>query len=433
MGSDAQRDHQTSPNRQTVQVIFGLVLGIAVGGLLHQAFSYLHPEHIDTVISLLGAITEVFMRMVKMIIAPLVFATLVVGMAHIGDGSTLGRIGGKAIGWFFSASITSLLLGMALVNLMAPGKGLELPLPAAGSQTGLEKASLTLSSFVAHLVPKSIVEAMAQNEILGIVVFSTFFGIACAHLGSLAKPVVSALDSLSHIMLKITSYVMKFAPLAVFAAMAAVIARQGLGVILTYGLFLFEFYLALMLLWGILALVGYVFLGPRTGSLIRHIREPMLVAFGTASSEAAYPLLLRQLSRFGCSEQISGLVLPLGYSFNLDGSMMYMTFAVLFIAQAYGIEMPLSDQFLMLLVLLFTSKGVAGVPRASLIVISGTLDLFHIPEAGLLLLLGIDQILDMGRSATNVLGNSLATAVISHWESRHQTKYLPDHPSPMDP
>jgi Na+/H+-dicarboxylate symporter len=218
-------------------------------------------------------------------------------------------------------------------------------------------------------------------------------------------------------MLKITSYVMKFAPLAVFAAMAAVIARQGLGVILTYGLFLCEFYLALMLLWGVLILVGFFFLGPRTGSLIRHIREPMLVAFGTASSEAAYPLLLRQLGRFGCSEQISGLVLPLGYSFNLDGSMMYMTFAVLFIAQAYGIEMPLSDQFLMLLVLLFTSKGVAGVPRASLIVISGTLELFHIPEAGLLLLLGIDQILDMGRSATNVLGNSLATAVISHWES----------------
>ena len=427
MGSDAQRDHQTSPNRQTVQVISGLVLGIALGGLLHQAFSLLPPEHIDTVISLLGAITEVFMRMVKMIIAPLVFATLVVGMAHIGDGNTLGRIGGKAIGWFLSASITSLLLGMALVNLLAPGKGLQLPLPPAGSQTGLEKASLTLSSFVAHLVPRSIVEAMAQNEILEIVVFSTFFGIACAHLGSLAKPVVTALDSLSHIMLKITSYVMKFAPLAVFAAMAAVIARQGLGVILTYGLFLCEFYLALMLLWCVLALVGYFFLGARTGSLIRHIREPMLVAFGTASSEAAYPLLLRQLGRFGCSEQISGLVLPLGYSFNLDGSMMYMTFAVLFIAQAYGIEMPLSDQFLMLLVLLFTSKGVAGVPRASLIVISGTLELFHIPEAGLLLLLGIDQILDMGRSATNVLGNSLATAVISHWESRHQKSDMPDH------
>jgi Na+/H+-dicarboxylate symporter len=217
-------------------------------------------------------------------------------------------------------------------------------------------------------------------------------------------------------MLKITSYVMHYAPVAVFSAMAAVIAQHGLSVLWTYGTFIAEFYFALLVLCCLLAGVAFLVLGQKIVSLIRHIREPLLLAFGTASSESAYPKLLQQLERFGCDEKVCGLVLPLGYSFNLDGSMMYMTFAVLFIAQAYGITMPLMDQFLMLLVLLFTSKGVAGVPRASLIVIAATLSMFDIPEAGLLLLLGIDQILDMGRSATNVFGNSMAAAVISRWE-----------------
>lgn len=244
-----------------------------------------------------------------------------------------------------------------------------------------------------------------------------FFGFACSQLGELAKPMVHSLDALGHIMLKMTSYVMRFAPFAVFAAMAAVVSQQGLGVIATYGIFLCEFYLGLAVLWLTLGILGFIFIGKRVKSLLHHIREPMLLAFGTASSEAAYPMLMRQLGRFGCSDRITGLVLPLGYSFNLDGSMMYMTFAVLFIAQAYGIDMPLQDQMLMLMVLLFTSKGVAGVPRASLIVITSTLSMFHIPEAGLLLLLGIDQILDMGRSATNVLGNSIAATLVSRWEN----------------
>jgi Na+/H+-dicarboxylate symporter len=351
-----------------------------------------------------------------MIIAPLVFATLVAGIAKMGDGRSVGRIGLKAIAWFFSASIVSLLLGMLLANLLGPGEGLHLDLPAAGAETGLSKTASTLSSFVAHMVPKSIAEAMADNEILQIVVFSVFFGLACAQLGELAAPMVQSLDALGHIMLKVTSYVMRAAPLAVFAAIAAVIARQGLGILGSYGRLIGEFYLGLFLLWSLLCAAGWLVLGPRLIPLLRHIREPMLLAFGTASSEAAYPMLLRQLERFGCEERICGFVLPLGYSFNLDGSMMYMTFAVLFIAQAYGIGMPAGDQFLMLFVLLFTSKGVAGVPKASLVVIAATLSMFHIPEAGLLLLLGIDQLLDMGRSATNVLGNSIAAAVVSTWE-----------------
>ncbi|MCX7098606.1 MAG: dicarboxylate/amino acid:cation symporter [Methylococcales bacterium] len=405
-------------NRQTIHVAIALLLGIIVGELLNLSLGGLAtPDSVlSQIVGVFGVLTEIFLRLVKMIIAPLVFATLVVGMAKMGDMQTVGRIGLKAMLWFFSASIASLLLGMLLVNVFEPGSALHITLPEIGTATGLPDVKPSLSTFVAHIFPKSITEAMATNEILQIVVFSIFFGLACASLGDLAKPTVKLLDSLAHIMLKITSYVMHYAPVAVFAAMASVIAQKGISVLLTYGLLIGEFYLGLLLLCLLLSGVGMLFLGARIGSLLRHIREPMLLAFGTASSESAYPKLLQQLERFGCDEKVCGLVLPLGYSFNLDGSMMYMTFAVLFIAQAYGIDMPLADQLLMLLVLLFTSKGVAGVPRASLIVIAGILSMFHIPEAGLLLLLGIDQLLDMGRSATNVLGNSIASAVVSKWE-----------------
>ena len=316
----------------------------------------------------------------------------------------------------FSASFCSLLLGMLLVNVLEPGRTLSIDLPPLDAQTGLAQVRPTLANFVAHIVPKSIAEAMVGNEILQIVVFSMFFGVACAGMGEVALPVVKVLDSLAHIMLKVTAYVMRYAPVAVFSAIASVIAKQGVSVLISYGKFISEFYLGLLLLGLLLCFVGFLFVGSGILSLLKHIREPMLLAFGTASSESAYPKLLEQLDRYGCDEKVCGLVLPLGYSFNLDGSMMYMTFAVLFIAQAYGIDMPLSEQFLMMLVLLFTSKGVAGVPRASLIVIAATLSMFKLPEAGLLLLLGIDQLLDMGRSATNVLGNSIAATVISRWE-----------------
>jgi Na+/H+-dicarboxylate symporter len=406
-------------HHQAIQVLMGLGLGIVVGGLLHEFLKGQDKSALTLWIHGFQAVSDIFMRLIKMIIAPLVLSTLVAGMAHLGGGKALGRVGGKAIGWFFSASLLSLLLGLILANLLAPGKGLHLPLPPASADPMIKGGSdLSLSGFISHLIPTSITGAMAENEILQIVVFSVFFGLACAQLGELANPVVRLIDALSHIMLKMTSYVMKMAPFAVFAAIAAVITEQGLAVIESYGVFLIDFSLALVCLWVLLTLIGAVFLGARIKLLLRHIREPMLLAFGTASSEAAYPLLMRELGRYGCPEPVTGLVLPLGYSFNLDGSMLYMTFAVLFIAQAYGIEIPFTDQVLMMLVLLFTSKGVAGVPRASLIVISATLSLFHIPEAGLLLLLGIDQILDMARSATNVLGNSIATAVISRSESK---------------
>jgi len=408
--------HTRKPNRQTLYVAIALVLGIIVGELLSLTLG--GTEAVKQVVGIFSALTDIFLRLVKMIIAPLVFSTLVVGMAKMGDIHTAGRVGIKAMLWFFSASIFSLLLGMLLVNWFEPGSSLHMALPEVGAKTGLPQAAPTLGNFIAHMFPKSIIEAMAANEILQIVVFAMFFGVACASLGELAHPTVKLLDSLTHIMLKVTGYVMHTAPVAVFSAVAAVIAQNGIGVLASYGRFIGEFYLGLLLLCAALGFVGFLILGRKILSLVRHIREPMLLAFGTASSESAYPKLLQQLERFGCDEKICGLVLPLGYSFNLDGSMMYMTFAVLFIAQAYGIDMALGDQLVMLLVLLFTSKGVAGVPRASLVVIAATLSMFHIPEAGLLLLLAVDQVLDMGRSATNVFGNSIASALVSRWESR---------------
>jgi Na+/H+-dicarboxylate symporter len=303
---------------------------------------------------------------------------------------------------------------MLLVNFFQPGQHMNLPLPTDAS--AVPKAALTLKDFISHLVPTSIIDAMAKNEILQVVVFSIFFGIAAAAIGEKAEPVVRALDSIAHVILKVTGYIMNAAPFAVFGAMAVVIAKQGLSVLKSYSLFIGEFYFGLALLWLLLIAVGYLFAGKRIPRLIVRLKEPVLLAFSTASSEAAFPKTMVELERSGCPNKIVSFVLPLGYSFNLDGSMMYMTFASLFIAQSYGIHLDAGTQLTMLLVLMLTSKGIAGVPRASLVVIAGTLATFHIPEAGLALLLGIDPILDMGRSATNVVGNSVATMVVSKWE-----------------
>ncbi len=376
-------------------------------------------ESRDTKLQYFTALSEnIFLRLIKMIVALLVFSTLVVGIARLGDIKSVGRIGGKTLLWFLSASFVSLLLGMILVNLFQPGIHMNLPLPDVETQTGIEKVALSFKEFLNHVFPKSPIEAMAHNEILQIVVFSLFFGIACAAIGKKVEPLVNALDMLADIILKITGYVMKFAPFAVFGAMAAIIAKQGLDILSTYVIFIAEFYGGLLILWFVLALAGFVVIKKRIFTLFKRIKDPILLAFSTSSSEAAFPKTMLELERFGCDKKIVSFVLPLGYSFNLDGSMMYMTFASLFIAQSYGIDLSFGTQMTMLLVLMLTSKGIAGVPRASLVVIAGTLSSFNIPEAGLALLLGIDPLLDMGRSATNVVGNSIATAVVSKWENR---------------
>jgi Na+/H+-dicarboxylate symporter len=351
-----------------------------------------------------------------MLIGPLVFSTLVVGIAHMGDAASVGRVFFKAMMWFLTASLVSLLLGMVLANVLQPGANLGLPLPDVSAATNLATGKFTLREFINHTVPKSFAEAMANNEILQIVVFSMFFGVAMAALGDKAKTLLAAIDELSHVMLKITGYVMKLAPLAVLSAMASTVAINGLGILLKFAVFMGEFYLGLFILWSLLVLAGMAFLGKRVFKLLTLIKEAFMVSFATASSEAAYPKILDALDRFGVKRKISSFVMPMGYSFNLDGSMMYCTFATLFIAQAYGIELSLGTQITMLLVLMLTSKGIAGVPRASLVVIAATLSHFNIPEAGLLLILGIDTFLDMGRSATNAVGNSLASAVVAKWE-----------------
>src|SRR5215510_3343881 len=394
-------------------ILAAMILGIVIGYLI---FTFLDAATAKVTAGYISLIAALFLRLIKMIIAPLVLSTLVVGIAHIGDSSSIGRIFAKTMVWFITASLGSLLLGLMMVNVLRPGVDLNMPLPDIGAATGLKTSSLSLKEFVEHLVPKSIIEAMATNEILQIVVFSISLGIAVASLGERGKLIADAFEQAAHAMLTVTGYVMLLAPLAVFAAVAATVATQGLGIIVVFAKFMGGFYLSLLVLWGALFAAGFIFLGTRIFRLGQLVREPILLAFSTASSEAAYPKTLERLEQFGVPNRIASFVLPLGYSFNLDGSMMYCTFATLFIAQAYGITLGTGQQITMLLLLMLTSKGMAGVPRASLVVISATLSTFNIPEAGLLLIMGIDQFLDMGRSATNVIGNSIAAAVIAKSE-----------------
>ncbi len=400
--------------RFTFIILVAMIIGIVTGAVFHAQIA--DAEQLKSIADALTTVTDVFLRMIKMIIAPLVFTTLVSGIAHMGDSSALGRIGLRTMAWFLGASALSLLVGIIMVSLLQPGVGLGLALPEATASAGLATQEFTLKGFLTHLVPTSVVKAMADNEILQIVVFSLFFGAALAAVGEKAKSLAHLIEEGAQVMLRVTGYVMLFAPLAVFAAVAATVTTRGLGILITYGKFIGGFYLSLAVLWGLLVLAGYLVIGRRVGRLSSMIRTPILLAFSTASSEAAYPRTLEQLQNFGVPKRIASFVLPLGYSFNLDGSMMYCTFATLFIAQAYGIDLTIGQQVTMLLLLMVTSKGMAGVPRASLVVIAATLGFFNIPEAGLLLILAIDQFLDMARSATNVLGNSVATAVVAKWE-----------------
>jgi Na+/H+-dicarboxylate symporter len=402
-------------NRLTTYIMVAMVLGIIVGYICN--ISAPDAKAAKMIAEYFDIVTTIFLRLIKMIIAPLVFGTIVAGIAGTGDSKTIGRIGVRAMGWFLTASVISLLLGMVFVNLFQPGVGTSLPMPAAGATTNLNVAALNFKAFVTNIFPTSFFDAMAKNSILQILVFSVFFGFSIASFkDETAKTIVSFVQELVHLMLKLTDYVMRFAPFGVFAAIASCITVQGLGVLTTYGKFIGSFYVGLAVLWLVLLTAGYLFLGKSVFTLMKLIREPMMIAFSTASSEAAYPKTMESLERFGVKEKVSGFVLPLGYSFNLDGSMMYQAFAVIFIAQVYNIELSLGKQVMLLLVMMLTSKGIAGVARASLVVVAATLPMFNLPEAGLLLIMGIDQFLDMGRTATNVIGNSLATAVVAKWE-----------------
>ena len=400
----------------TGQILIAMVLGAVLGIIIHNSVS---PEDAQYFSSKIKILATVFIRLVQMIISPLVFTTLVVGIAKLGDIKAVGRIGGKAMAWFFTASFISLLLGMLFVNLLKPGVGLNLSNVdlAAVSEVTAKTQNISFDNFIEHIVPKSIFEAMATNEILQIVVFSIFFGLAAASLGEYVKPVITAFDKISHIVLKMVNFVMKFAPIGVFGAIAGVFAvRDFQELAITYFKFFGSFLIGISSLWVVLGVVGYIFLKGRMTVLLKRIVSPLIIAFGTTSSEAVFPKLTEELERFGVKDRIVSFMLPLGYSFNLDGSMMYMTFASIFIAQAYGIDLSLGTQMTMLLVLMLTSKGIAGVPRASLVVVAATCGMFDIPIEGIALILPIDHFCDMFRSATNVLGNALATSVVGKWE-----------------
>ncbi|WP_348822238.1 dicarboxylate/amino acid:cation symporter [Flavobacterium aestuarii] len=400
----------------TGQILIAMLIGAVLGIIIHNSATAETAQEFSTKIKMLATI---FIRLVQMIIAPLVFTTLVVGIAKLGDIKAVGRIGGKALGWFFTASFFSLLIGMLYVNLLQPGVGLNLSNVdlASVSDVTAKTQSLSFENFIEHIVPKSLFEALATNEILQIVIFSIFFGLAAASMGEQSKPVIDFLDRSSHIVLKMVNYVMKFAPIGVFGAIAGVFAvRDFQELAITYFKFFGSFLIGISTLWIVLIVIGFIFLGSRMKILLKHIIGPLIIAFGTTSSEAVFPKLTEELERFGVKDKIVSFMLPLGYSFNLDGSMMYMTFAGIFIAQAYGIHLDYPTQFTMLFVLMLTSKGIAGVPRASLVVVAATCGMFKIPIEGIALILPIDHFCDMFRSATNVLGNALATSVIGKWE-----------------
>ena len=401
--------------RLTLYILIGMVLGVVVGWLV---FTFV-PKGVDGdlhshFVKSFGLLSSIFLSLIKMLVAPLILSTIVVGIAHMGDSTALGRIGVRALAWFITASLISIGLGLLMVNFFKPGVGVDVS-GASAEKVG-EVAKLDFYEFILHIFPKNAFDALATNNILQILVFSLFCGVALSAMGEKGSPLVRAADALAEMMLQITGYVMRFAPFAVFGALAKVVANTGLGILATYLELVTEFYLSLALLWVILLSIGGLFLGRRIWTLIRYIREPMMIAFSTASSEAALPKLFEQLDRFGVPRRISGFMLPMGYSFNLDGSMMYMSFATIFIAQAYNIDLSMGTQIAILLTLMISSKGVAAVPRASLVVITGTLAMFGLPVEGVALILAIDQFLDMGRTATNVVGNAVATSVITKWE-----------------
>ena len=417
--ANINRNAKSGSGRLAVYIVVAMILGIIFGWMVNQ-------KMITIDMSYIGLLSTLFLRAIKMIIAPLVFSTLVVGIAQMGQGSAVGRVGLKALLWFVTASVVSLFLGLVFANLFQPGVGSTLTAltpeqiaagkdKLAGFSQGVKDSGF-VAFITAQLIPTSFVDAAAGNKLLQIVFFSVFFGVALGALGNKGHGLVDLLDQLSHVMIKLTGYVMKAAPLAVFAAISSVVAEKGLSVLVTYGKFMGSFYIALFALWSLLIAVGYVFLGKRVFTLMREVKEAFFLSFATASSEAAYPKILDALDRFGVSRKISSFVMPLGYSFNLDGSMMYCTFASLFIAQFYGIELSTGTQIAMLFTLMVTSKGMAGIPSASLVVIAGTLAQFGLPVEGMLLILGVDRFLDMGRSATNAVGNSIASAVVAKWE-----------------
>lgn len=407
----------------TTQIFIGLAAGILIGHFWPS--SDVNGTHIAGLGEQIKPLADTFLRMIKMIIAPLLFSTLVVGIAGTGDLKAMGRIGLKAIIYFEAATTIALFLGLGLVNLVHPGLGVTPPSMSTDTLKSVQ-AIPTHSGWdmLVSLIPTSVVDAMARGDILQLVIFSIFFGIGLAAVGAKGKPVMDVLESVAQVMFKFTGYVMKFAPIGVMAAIAATVGKMGIAILFTLGKLVLLMYggliiFAIIVIGGVSYLIRVPFL-----AFMRAIKEPFLIAFTTASSEAALPKALEVMERFGCPKNIVGLVLPTGYSFNLDGTTLYLSLASVFVAQLFNVPMTFGQQMVMMLTLMVTSKGVAGVPRAALVVLTATLAQFNLPLEGAAILLAIDQILDMGRTAVNVMGNCIATAVVSRWEGVFDDKKM---------
>jgi proton glutamate symport protein len=386
----------------TAWIFIGMAAGVALG-ILAPGFA-----------KQLGLASTVFLRLIRSIIAPLVFGTLVAGIAGGGDIKRMGRIGAKAILYFEMVTTCALFLGLGVVNLVRPGEGV--PIARTAADAVAPAAPATLAAVVEHTFPASIIDAMARNDVLQVVVFAFLFGAACASLGAKAAPVVAFCAALAEVMFRYTRYVMYLAPLGVGAALAVTVGSKGVAVLFGLGKLILTMYATLVLF--VVLVLGAVIAIARIplGGFYRAVREPFLIAFSTASSEAALPLALENMEQFGVPKHIVGFVLPTGYSFNLDGTTLYLSMASMFVAQAAGVHMNLGEQLVMMLTLMLTSKGVAGVPRAALVILAGTLTAFHLPVEGFAILLGVDAVLDMARTSVNVLGNCLASAVVARWE-----------------
>ncbi|MFT8542652.1 dicarboxylate/amino acid:cation symporter [Acetobacter sp.] len=395
--------------RRTYAILVALGLGIVCGLSIHVWA----PAYIGAAEQASTLLTGLFLRLIRMVIAPLVFATLVSGIGKLGDDTLVLRVGGKVILWFLAMSFISLTIGLLAANILRPGAGFTAPLPA---DIGSLRHAFQPVDFVLHIVPTSILDAMSRNDILQIVVFSVLFGVSLPAAGKAGKTMLSWSEELAHIMLRMTDMVMVLAPIAVFGSIMGSLAHSGPEMMMHFGRFLLQFYGTIMTLWVVLTFITFCVIGPRVKELIQELVQPVILGFATASSESVYPLLLERLENFGVPSRIAGFVLPLGYSFNLDGSILFQSFGAIFIAQAYGIHLPWTQQALMVLVMMLSSKGIAGVPRASLVTLVAVLPQFGLPEAGIALILGIDHFLDMLRTATNVLGNGYAAAVSAKWE-----------------
>ncbi|MFM0742265.1 dicarboxylate/amino acid:cation symporter [Paraburkholderia xenovorans] len=405
-------------HRLSALILIALVLGCATGYILHAVVPD-GPVNKE-IVGYIGTVAEVFLRLVKMIIAPLIFAGIVAGMTKSEGPKEIARIGGKALIWFLAASIVSLVLGLFLANLY--GLGSSAVTPEGPANTGLDMGTFSLKNLVEHIVPQSVVMAMSQNDIIAILLFAVLFGFSISSMGK-TEPMVGTLaqtiEGIFKVMLRVTRYVMYFAPVGVFAAIASAIAQQGIGVLLVYGKFIGAVYSGFALLWCIVIVAGFLTLGRSVFRLLSVMRAPLLVGFSTSSSEAAFPKMIERLDTFGIPNKISTFVLPLAYSFNADGSMMYQAFATVFLLQAYHVHASFAQQLVMLFIMLISSKGSAGVPRGSLVIVAATVPMFGIPASGIVLLLAADTFVDMGRTVTNLIGSGIATAVVAKWEEKY--------------